>query len=105
LSSANWSKYHRYPPLLGSLVLHFSQQIHGENPQLREPPSVQLSLNEGEAALVVAALRNWQLDIEQEDLEDAFMSHFRLHRPLSEQDIDLLCQRLNFDESQGRFKE
>jgi hypothetical protein len=69
-----------------------------------EVRSVEVVLTEPEVALIVAALRNWQIDFVHEDLEDAFISHFKHHRPLSKQGIDGICHRLNFDESQGSLR-
>lgn len=62
---------------------------------------IAILLTEREAATVVAALRNWQMDFEEQDLEEAFEGHFRLHWPLDRADIHDLCKRLKFDESQG----
>jgi hypothetical protein len=82
---------------------HYTSANRLVEKKVREPTFVDVTLTEHEVALVVAALRNWQMDILDEDLEDAFMGHFRLHRPLSEQDIDSLCLRFQFDESQGHL--
>ena len=60
-----------------------------------------VTLAEREVAIIAAALRLWQYEAETADLEDAFISHFKRHRPLTEDEIDSLCRRLKFDESQG----
>ena len=57
---------------------------------------MQIELNEREAAQLLAALRNWQTDSLNEDLADAFTGHFEDHAPLTEDEIDALCERLNF---------
>jgi hypothetical protein len=61
---------------------------------------MQVDLNEREAAHLMAALRNWQTDSLNEDLEDAFAGHFEDHAALSDDEIDALCERLNFAEGQ-----
>ena len=57
---------------------------------------MQIELSEREVAHLLAALRNWQTDSLNEDLEDAFAGHFEDHRPLDDEEIDALCERLNF---------
>ena len=56
----------------------------------------QVELSEREIAQVLAALRNWQTDSLNEDLGDAFAGHFEEHEPLGDEEIDALCERLNF---------
>ena len=57
---------------------------------------MQIELNEREVTQLLAALRNWQTDGLNEDLEEAFAGHFEDHAPLTEDEIDALCERLNF---------
>ena len=60
-----------------------------------------IELSDREIAQLLAALRNWQTDALNEDLADAFSGHFEEHQPLSDEEIDALCERLNFaDEGQ-----
>jgi hypothetical protein len=51
-------------------------------------------------AQVLAALRNWQTDALNEDLAEPFAGHFEDHAPLSDEEIDDLCERLNFSGGQ-----
>jgi len=57
---------------------------------------MQIELTEREVAQLLAALRNWQIDSENEDLVEAFAGHFEDHAPLDDNEIDALCERLNF---------
>ena len=57
---------------------------------------MQIELTEREVAQLLAALRNWQIDSENEDLVEAFAGHFEAHAPLDHDEIDALCERLNF---------
>jgi hypothetical protein len=57
---------------------------------------MQIELTDREVATLLAALRNWQTDSLNEDLAEAFSGHFEEHEPLSDEEIDALCQRLNF---------
>ena len=61
---------------------------------------MQIELREREVAHLLAALRNWQIDSLNEDLVDAFAGHFEDHEPLGDDEIDALCERLNFAEGQ-----
>jgi len=61
---------------------------------------MQIELTEREAAQLMAALRNWQIDALNEDLVEEFAGHFEDHPPLSDEEIDALCERLNFAEGQ-----
>ena len=57
---------------------------------------MQVELSAQEIAQLLAALRNWQTDSLNEDLADAFAGHFEDNEPLSDDEIDALCERLNF---------
>ena len=57
---------------------------------------MQVELSDRDIAQLLAALRNWQTDALNEDLVDAFAGHFEDHEPLSDDEIDSLCERLNF---------
>ena len=57
---------------------------------------MQVNLTAREIAQLLAALRNWQTDALNEDLGDAFAGHFEQHEPLSDDEIEDLCERLNF---------
>jgi hypothetical protein len=61
---------------------------------------MRIELSDREVANILAALRNWQTDSLNEDLAEAFSGHFEDHEPLSDDEIDALCERLNFAESQ-----
>jgi hypothetical protein len=61
---------------------------------------VHFELSEREVAHLMAALRNWQTDGLNEDLEEAFAGHFEDHAPLDDDEIDGLCERLNFADGQ-----
>ena len=61
---------------------------------------MQVELTDREVAQVLAALRNWQTDSLNEDLVEAFAGHFEDHAPLSNEEIDDLCERINFGDSQ-----
>jgi predicted transcriptional regulator len=62
---------------------------------------MQIELSDREVAQLLAALRNWQTDALNEDLAEAFAGHFEEHQPLTDAEIDALCERLNFaDEGQ-----
>ena len=58
--------------------------------------SMQIELSDRDIAQLLAALRNWQTDSLNEDLADAFSGHFEDHEPLTDDEIDELCERLNF---------
>ena len=57
---------------------------------------MQVELSPREVAHLLAALRNWQTDSLNEDLVEAFAGHFEDHEPLSDEEIDALCEHLNF---------
>jgi hypothetical protein len=57
---------------------------------------MQIELSDREVTQVLAALRNWQTDSLNEDLADAFAGHFEDHPPLDDDEIEALCERLNF---------
>ncbi|HLF75979.1 MAG TPA: hypothetical protein VJB57_00675 [Dehalococcoidia bacterium] len=57
---------------------------------------MQVELSDRDVAQLLAALRNWQTDSLNEDLADAFAGHFEDHEPLSDDEIEALCERLNF---------
>ena len=57
---------------------------------------MQIDLSDRELAQLLAALRNWQTDSLNEDLAEAFAGHFEDHAVLDDDEIDALCERLNF---------
>jgi len=57
---------------------------------------MQVELSDRDIAQLLAALRNWQTDALNEDLVEAFAGHFEDREPLSDDEIDALCERLNF---------
>ena len=65
---------------------------------------MQVELNEREIAQVLAALRNWQVDALNENLAETFASHFEDHEPLSDEEIDALCERINFGDEMAVVK-
>ena len=61
---------------------------------------MQIELSDREAAQLLAALRNWQIDAINEDMVEEFAGHFEDHAPLGDDEIDALCERLNFADGQ-----
>jgi len=61
---------------------------------------MQIELSDREIATLLASLRNWQIDALNEDLAEAFAGHFEDHEPLSDDEIDELCERINFGDVQ-----
>ena len=61
---------------------------------------MKLELTEREIAQVLAALRNWQVDALNEDMVEEFAGHFEDHEPLTDDEIESLCERLNFADGQ-----
>ena len=61
---------------------------------------MKVELSDREIAHVLAALRNWQIDALNEDLVDTFAGHFEDYEPLTDEEIDVLCERINFGEHQ-----
>jgi hypothetical protein len=57
---------------------------------------MQVELSARDIAQLLAALRNWQIDTLNEDLVEAYAGHFEDHPPLTDDEIDALCGRLNF---------
>ena len=57
---------------------------------------MQIELSDREISQLLAALRNWQTDSLNEDLVEAFAGHFEDYPPLMNEEIDALCERLNF---------
>jgi hypothetical protein len=55
-----------------------------------------IEISQRELAQLLAALRNWQTDTLNEDLADAFAGHFEDFEPMTDDEIDALCERLNF---------
>ena len=55
---------------------------------------MQVELSPREAALVLAALRNWQEESQTTNLEDLFEAYFENEDPLDNEQIDALCQRI-----------
>jgi hypothetical protein len=55
---------------------------------------MQVEMSNREAALVLAALRNWQEESQTTNLEDLFEAYFENEDPLEHAEIDALCQRI-----------
>jgi hypothetical protein len=55
---------------------------------------MQVEMSNREAALVLAALRNWQEEAQSTNLEDLFEAYFENEGPLENDQIDALCQRI-----------
>jgi hypothetical protein len=55
---------------------------------------MQVEMSNREAALVLAALRNWQEEAQSTNLEDLFEAYFENEDPLENAQIDALCQRI-----------
>jgi hypothetical protein len=62
---------------------------------------MQVELSPRDVAQLLAALRNWQTDSLNEDLAESFAGHFEDHEPLTDDEIDDLCERLNFSGEQA----
>ena len=61
---------------------------------------MQIELSDRDVAQLLAALRNWQTDSLNEDMEEGFAGHFEDHAALTDDEIDALCERLNFADGQ-----
>jgi hypothetical protein len=57
-----------------------------------------MKLTKRETATVLAALRNWQQDLQEGGLvpKEDFPHHFESDEPLNTKEIDDLCRRINF---------
>ncbi len=55
---------------------------------------MKLELSNREAAMLLAALRNWQEESRTVDLADFYEAYFEEHEPLDSSEIDGLCQRI-----------
>jgi hypothetical protein len=55
---------------------------------------MQVEMSNREAALVLAALRNWQEESQSTNLEDLFEAYFENEDPLDNEQIDELCRRI-----------
>ena len=53
-----------------------------------------VELSNREAALVLAALRNWQEESKSVELADFYEAYFEEHEPLGSIEIDSLCSRI-----------
>jgi hypothetical protein len=53
-----------------------------------------VELSGREAALVMASLRCWQDMAASYKLEDEYEAYFETHEPLSNEEIDSVCQRI-----------
>lgn len=61
-----------------------------------------MRLSDQETATVLAALRHWQSDLRFTNTHvRRHREHFAEHEPLSIPEIDHLCQKINFGESEG----
>ena len=61
----------------------------------RSSPCRSSLLSERELATVLAALRFWQRAVPEKDAKAYSPLHFASCRPLSNSEIDWLCERLN----------
>jgi hypothetical protein len=57
----------------------------------------EIDLGDREIVQVLAALRNWQIDTLNEDLNSDYAQHFGGLEPLTDEEIEDLCERLNPD--------
>jgi hypothetical protein len=64
---------------------------------------MQVCLTSRELATVLAALRHWQQDLAQN--QRPISEHFADETPLSVEEIDDLCERLNCDSANGPCKD
>jgi hypothetical protein len=56
--------------------------------------TITIELTEREVATIAAALRNWQTDALNEDMEEGFWAFFQAYPPLDGDQIDELSERL-----------
>jgi len=54
-----------------------------------------INLTDREHATVIAALRHFQNDLNEDQRKEAYPEHFCLNLPLNNQEIDSLCERIN----------
>jgi hypothetical protein len=53
------------------------------------------TISDREAATILAALRNFQIDAMNEDMQAQFPDHFSDYTPLDNDEIDALCEAIN----------
>jgi hypothetical protein len=58
-------------------------------------PMLNVEMSNREAALVIAALRNWQDEAKTTDLEDLFEAYFENEGGYEDTEIDALCSRIS----------
>lgn len=61
---------------------------------MRVIPTITVKLSSREAAMIVAALANWQMDSLNENLAEEFSDFFYDGKPLTDEEISSLCERL-----------
>jgi hypothetical protein len=57
---------------------------------------MKVEITQRELAQLLAAPRNWQTDSLNEDLAESFAGHFEDFEPMTDDEIDALCEHLNF---------
>ena len=55
---------------------------------------MQLEISSRDAAQILAALRNWQDQMDREDLEGYYEGYFEQHDPMDRGELDGLCARI-----------
>jgi hypothetical protein len=67
----------------------------------KNPPAT-IQTNDREIATILAALRYWQQDLEENGPGDIIdPDHFAEYKPLTPNQIDRLCERINLHSSTG----
>jgi hypothetical protein len=54
-----------------------------------------VEMSNREAALVIAALRNWQEEMKTNEMEDLFEAYFENEGGYEDAEIDALCSRIS----------
>jgi hypothetical protein len=66
--------------------------------------TITVSLDSAELATVLAALRYWQQDLEANGAEPVISEHFEDVKPLTPDQIDDLCERINCSPEPSKSK-
>lgn len=61
--------------------------------------TVTVTISKRELATVLAALRYWQNDLDDQSLTEGFADHFTEYSRLDATEVDVLCEQLNTGDS------
>jgi hypothetical protein len=64
-----------------------------------------VTLTDRDLATVLASLRHFQNDVNEDQRKEAFPEHFDKQDPLSNEEIDILCIQLNISACVFKIKE